>query len=118
MLENHVDGWNFYRYIPEPKLQTVLFRNAVEAPRVVVRVSWEVANFLHPLSTPGSRIKKRHYPKGLISGNVQPLQQILSGNHFRCVALIRVEQEVDLGQQRFLQTVGGAPVHEVSALVL
>src|SRR3954469_20870534 len=99
MLKDEVDRWNLDSFVAEPKQQTVFFRNAVEAPCIVLDVSWKVADFLHPLTTPRPGIEERNYTKRSGSRIRQPATEIRSRDQLRSILLVRIKEEVDLVQQ-------------------
>src|ERR1035438_6524176 len=118
MLKYQVNGGYLYLHVAEAKQKAVLFRYAIEAPRVVLGFPRQVAHFFHPLSAPRSGIEKGHHAKRPVRRILQPAQMLHPGDHLGLVALICVQQKINFWNQTFLQAVGDAPVDKVSPLVL
>src|SRR5689334_17960762 len=91
MLKNQVNRGDLDLGFAEAEQEAVLFRHAVNTPREVGYVLWEVAYLLHPLAAPRSRIKERHKPKGSRCGNVECATKLGAGNHLRLGAVVRIK---------------------------
>src|ERR1700687_5668854 len=96
MLKYQVDGWDFYLHVAEAKQKTVLFRYAIKAPRVVLGLSRQIAHLFHPLSAPRSGIEEGHYPKRPVRRILQSLQMLGPSDHHGQIALICVQQKINL----------------------
>src|ERR1700687_5107531 len=118
ILKYQVNGWDSYLHVAEAKQKTILFRYAIKAPCVVLGVPRQVADFFHPLSAPRSGIEEGHYAKGPVRCILQPLQMLRPGDHHGQIALICVQQKINLWNQIFLQAVGDTPVYKVGPFIL
>src|SRR6516164_267594 len=118
MREDQVDGWNLHAHIAETEQQAVLFRNTVKAPCVVLHLSRQIADFFHPLAAPRTWIEKRNYSKRPGRSAPQTFGMLCSCDHLRLVALVRIEQEVELRKEAILVAIGRSPIYKEGALVL
>src|SRR5262249_3138395 len=59
LREHKIDRRHFDLHGAETKAKAVFFRHAIEAPGKIRLLPIEIANLLHPLSTPWTGIKKR-----------------------------------------------------------
>src|ERR1700676_1732685 len=110
MLKYQVNGWDLYLHVAEAKQKTILFRYAIKAPCVVLGVPRQVADFFHPLSAPRSGIEEGHYAKRPVRRFLQSLQMQCPTDHLGQIALICVQQKINIWNQMFLQPVGDTPV--------
>ena len=102
------------------QVEAVLLGHAVEAPAVVHLFARQVADFLHPLASPRSRVEERNDAEGFPSRAFQALPHLRVGNHFRLVATVRVNPELDASalHQLVLVAVDDVPVVEVTSFIL
>src|SRR3984893_18315640 len=118
MLKYQVNGWDFYLHVAETKQKAILFRYAIKAPCVVLGLPRQVAHFFHPLSAPRSGIEEGHYAKRPVRRILQSLQMQSPTDHLGQIALICVQQKINIWNQIFLQAVGDTPVHKVGSFIL
>src|SRR6266536_3221302 len=118
MLKYQVNGGDLYLHVAEAEQKTVLFRYAIKAPCIVLGLPRQVAHFFHPLSAPRSGIEEGHDAKRPVRGILQSFEMQGAGYHFRHIALIGVEQEINSSNKDFLQAVGDAPVYKVGPFIL
>ena len=78
IIRGHLKQFAFYFQV-----QAVLFGHAVETPAEVCLFLIEVADFLHPLSSPGGRVEERNHTERFTGCLFQSGTQGFAGYHFR-----------------------------------
>src|ERR1035438_2240467 len=102
MLKHQVNGGDFNLYVAEAEQKAILFSDAIEPPCVVLGIPRQVANFFHPLSAPRPGIEKGHDAKWSVRRILQSLQMQCPSDHLRQIALICVQQKINLLNEIFL----------------
>ena len=104
--------------VPALEQQAVLLRHAVKAPGVVLLGGVQAADLLHPLPAPDAGVEVRRHAEGALRHERQRRAEVLAPHHHGLVALVRLQEVVDLGHHGALVSVADAPVDEVAALDL
>ena len=116
--EHEVHRWDFEESAFDFKKEAVLLRNAVEAPSEVLSLPVKVADFLHPLASPWSRVEERNYSERIDSSLFQTCQECCPVNHLRCAGNVGVDPVFNLAHDLILVAVADSPVVEITSLVL
>ena len=116
--KNQVLGRQLETHTFDLKQEAVLLRNAVETPAIVGNALVQVADFLHPLSSPDSRIKIRDEPEGLSCDLIKPHAQGSTGDHLRISRLIGIQEIIDPVENLRLPLVRDPPLDKIAALYL
>jgi hypothetical protein len=76
VLQYKIERRYFHALITEAEQETILFGNAVEAPRVIrCTVVGEGAHTFHPVSSPWPGIEKWHDPERARGRDIQALAE-------------------------------------------
>ena len=118
LVEHQVQRRQLQPRLAQPQQQAVFFRHAVEAPAVVDGRAVQIADFLHPLPAPGGRIEKGHHAEGPRHRMPQAATHGLAVGQLRLPRVVRVQNEVPLGDQRPFPAIADPPVDEKRTLVL
>src|SRR6266478_1208720 len=117
MAEDEIECGHFRADAAEVEKQTILFRDAIEAPREVRRVAVEAANIAHPLATPRSGIKEWHDAEGARHSVTQRSAKKISGDQSGIGRIGCIEQIVEAIEILTLDTIGNTPIQKIRTLV-
>src|ERR1700733_11069115 len=114
--ECQIDSWNLDTHVAKPEQEAVLFRNAVETPRMIRHIMGQITDFLHPVSAPRSGVEIRHNPVGPIRDLFQTGTQAIAADQLRW-RIVCIQKVVGFREKLFLQPVGCTPVHKEGSFV-
>ena len=116
--QNQIDRRKFEAHSVHLKIKAVFFGHTVKAPTKIFAFTIQVANFFHPLTTPGSRIEERNYPERRVHRCLYPFKESILINHLRCSGHMGVNPEFYPVKQSFLIPITHSPIVEIPSLVL
>ena len=116
--QNQINRRQFKAHSVHLKIKAVFFGHTVKAPAEIFAFTIQVANFFHPLTTPGSRIEERNYPERCVHRCLYPFKESILINHLRCPGHMGVNPEFYPVKQSFLIPITYSPIVEIPSLVL
>ena len=116
--QNQINRRQFKAHSVHLKIKAVFFGHTVKAPAEIFAFTIQVANFFHPLTTPGSRIEERNYPERCVHRCLYPFKESILINHLRCPGHMGVNPEFYPVKQSFLIPITYSPIIEIASLVL